>query len=270
MKNLAHIEFYFPEKRGVKNKRELAGLILDMMRKSGSIAYAGHRDEKSLRENIMRHLGDADAARYKPLSESQKKKVLRQIEATIRKCSAILPIPTKNYVFVFPYLPTKKDAAFEGVMGVAPYSCVFHVFLSLNMGSLKALAKTVAHELNHTIFYYRHYDHLNNYTLLDEMIIEGLAENFREQVVGGTPAPWAVVLTRKGAFNALESLDKLLSSKNDTVHRNVLFGNKKYKRWTGYSIGYWIVKELIRKKPNLSWGDIMKLSSMEILRIAQK
>ena len=270
-KELAKIEFYFPEGRnGIKNKQRLADSILDMMRKRGSTAYAGSLDEAGIYEGIVQHLGDADISQYKPLSKSQRKEIQKQIKEIIQKCDNYLPIPVKNYIFVFPYLPTEKDSAFEGVMGVARYSCVFHIFLSLDFWSPKALVDTVAHELNHTIFYYYHYDDFNNYTLLDEMIIEGLAENFREQVTGGMPTPWAVALAQEEAFDTLDSVNRLLSSKDNDIHRDILFGNDEYKRWAGYSMGYWIVKELIHKRPDLSWEKIMKLNSKEILEIAKK
>ena len=269
---LAQIEFYFPDMaENERSKKKLADLILDMMKKHGSTGYAGHSVEESLYEDILQHLGNADIGQYKTLSGLQEQKIKKQIEETISKCNGYLPLPTKNYVFVFPYLPTEKDKVFEGVMGVAPYSCVFHIFLSPNLWSLKELSKTVAHELNHTIFYYDHYDDFNNYTLLDEMLLEGLAENFTEQVVDKTPAPWAIALTQEEAFKVLDSMDqKILFSKDQNFIKGVLFGNDTYENWTGYSVGYWLVKELIRKKPDLSWDEIMKLQSQEILKIAKK
>lgn len=268
---LTQVEFYFPEKASeVKNKEELADLIVDAMRASCSVEYSGHLDEKGLREGLLRHVGNGDITQYSTLSASQKIAIRRQIEKTVQTCHVYLPVPTKNFVFIFPYLPTKKDTVFNGVMGVARYSCVFHIFLSPDLWSPNALTNTVAHELNHTIFYYHHFNHFNNYTLLDEIIIEGLAENFKEQIGDKTPAPWAIALSRKKAFNALASVDQLLSSRDSRLHQNVLFGNKKYARWTGYSIGYWLIKELIQKKQDYSWEKIMKLSSKEILEIARE
>ena len=268
---LAQIEFYFPDaSENITSKKKLADLILEKMGERKSTEYAGHPDEKSLREGILQHLGNADISQYKKLSGYQEEKIKKQIEKTISKCNKYLPVPTKNYVFVFPYLPTEEDEVFEGVMGVARYSCVFHIFLSPDQWSPKVLASTVAHELNHTIFHYHHYDDFNNYSLLDEMLLEGLAENFREQVIDKTSAPWTIALTREKAFRVLHSMDeKVLNSKDHDLIRGVLFGNTMYRHWTGYSVGYWLVKELIRKKPDLSWDKIMKLQSQEILEIAK-
>jgi len=34
-------------------------------------------------------------------------------------------------------------------------------------------------------------------------------------------------------------------------------------------VGYWLVKELLHKKPDLTWGAIMNLSSPDILEIVK-
>ena len=269
--DLVHIEFYSPDTEGgIKSKEHLADLIVEEMKKRKSIEYAGHLNEKSLHDGILQYLGNAGIGQYKQLPVAQKEKIQKQIEETLSKCNKVLPVPTKNYVFVFPYLPTQEDEVFRGVMGVARYSCVLHIFLSPDQWSSQALADTVAHELNHTIFYYHHYDDFNNYSLLDEMLVEGLAENFREQVIDETPAPWAVALDKEKAFESLHSMNKkTLESKDRDLIKGVLFGDDVHERWTGYSIGYWLVKELIRKKPDLPWSEIMKLRSHEIVEIAE-
>lgn len=267
--DLVQIEFYFPNnKNNPKSKVELVDLILDEMRAKGSIDRAGFSDEKMLRSHILSLIGDADIDEYKVPSEAQVQEIMECIEATALKYNSHLAIPTKNYVYVLPYLPTKEDVAMEGVMGLTPYSCVFYIFLSAELWTKKALANTVAHELNHTIYNYHHYDNLNDHTVLDEMVMEGLAENFRENFFDKAPAAWAVALTREKAFKVLNEMDdKTLYSKDRSTIAGILFGNNIYQHWTGYSVGYWLVKELLHKKPDLNWDAIMHLPSREILEI---
>lgn len=265
--DLTHIEFYFPDKsEDIASKEQFADLIVGMIKRQGSIEYSGHIDEQSLYDGILEYLGDGDISRYRPLSESQQSEIKKHIEITIARCDASLSLPTKNYIFIFPYLPTEQDKIFEGVMGVARYSCVSHIFLSPELWSPKALVNTIAHELNHTIFYYHHYHNFGNYTLLDEVIMEGLAENFTEHVVGAEPAPWSIALTRDQAFELVGSMDdKIFSSKNQSLIKGILFGNDTYQRWTGYSMGYWLVKEFMHKRSSMSWEEIMNLDSLVIL-----
>ena len=269
-KDLSQIEFYFPNGE-FKNKKEIVNSILSLMKKKGSIDYSGHTDVKSLQSGLIEHIGGADIGTYTQISEWQKTKIEKIISKTIKKCNEKLSIPTKNYVFVFPYLPIEKDIVFGGVNGVARYSCVFHIFLSLKSWSQKSLEHTIAHELNHTIYYYHHYDDFNNYTLLDEMIMEGLAENFREQILGGSTAPWAIALAKQDALYVLDEMnEETLYTKDQNIIKIVLFGNNQYQKWTGYSIGYWLIKEFIKNNPNLSWNEIMELSSREILQVIDR
>ncbi len=262
---LTHIEFYFPKQEKVKSKQELADLIVEEMRMNDSIGYSGHADEEGLREGIVSHLGDTDVSEYETLSDNQKENVIKVIEETVDKCNKKLSVPIKNYVFVYPWFPTEDFEMFEGVMGVARYSCVFHIFLSPSQWTPNVLANSVAHELNHTIFYYHHYDNFNAYNLLDELMMEGLAENFREDVIDSEESPWSSALTKDEAFSILKSLKDSLDSKDEDLIRDVLFGNEIYKRWTGYSVGYWVVKSFIEKNAQLSWDEIMKKESQEFV-----
>jgi uncharacterized protein YjaZ len=269
-KDLSQIEFYFPSGK-FKDKNEIVDSVISLMREMESIDYSGHTDVESLRLGIMEHIGDTDVDTYTQISKEQKLEIEKVISETIEKCNEELSIPTKNYIFVFPYLPLEKDVVFGGVNGVARYSCVFHIFLSLKSWSQESLAHTVAHELNHTIYYYHHYDDFNNYTLLDEMIMEGLAENFREQLLGGSPAPWAIALAKQDVLDTLSAMnEETLYTRDQNIIKSVLFGNNKYQKWTGYSIGYWLVKEFIKNNPNLSWNEIMKLPSRKVLQATDK
>jgi len=238
---------------------------MEAMRKDGSIKYAGYLKEKDLYKGLLRHIGNGDITQYKPLSIKQKQIIEKTILATIQKCGKKLPIPTKNFVFVFPWLPTKNDEALRGSFGFAAYSCVLHIFISPQIFTPNSLADSVTHELNHTISFYYHFDRYGKWSLLDCVVNEGLAENFREEALNKKSAPWAIVLTKKESFKALESIRPLLRSKDFRVHQKILFGNVKYKRWTGYSIGYWLVKEFKKKHTKLSWEEIMKTKPEDIL-----
>ncbi len=269
--DLVKIKFFFPKiSRQIKNKQELVRLIIEAMRGDGSIKYAGYLREKDLHEDLLRHIGDGDITRYRMLSGKEKKTIGKTIRATIRKCHKKLPIPTNNFIFIFPWFPAKEDAAFKGSFGFAAYSCVLHIFISPESVTQKSLADSVAHELNHTISFYYHFDRYSKWSLLDHVVNEGLAENFREEVLNTKSAPWAVALTEKEAFKALESIRPLLRSKNFRIHQKVLFGGAKYKRWFGYSIGYWLVKKFKKKRAKFSWEEIIKTKPEDILETVIK
>lgn len=141
------------------------------------------------------------------------------------------------------------------------------VFIDLNQFTKKSLKNTVAHELNHTIYYYRHYKDLNNFSLLDEILFEGLAENFKEQYFDSGMTPWAGSLTKDEAFNVLYKGKGFLNSQEKDVINDFLFGNEVWKKWTGYSTGYWLVKDFIEKSSDISWNKLMKSDKKEFLSI---
>ena len=269
---LVEIKFYFPQKSDrLKTKRDFVKTLIEMMRRDDSLRYAGYLREKDLFRDLYQHIGNINGlSHYQELTIGKEQNIKKIIRATVLKCHKTLPLPTKNYIFIFPWFPEKKDKVFQGSLGFATYSCVFYVFVDIRNFTQEALANSVAHELNHTIFYYYHYDRFDKDTLLDNFILEGLAENFREDVLNGGPAPWSVALKRQEAFDILESLKSQLSSKSSFLYRKIFFGNKKYKRWTGYSIGYWLVKEFRKKKPRLSWEEIMKMEPGDILETVIK
>lgn len=266
-KDLSQIEFYFPSGE-FQDKTALVDAIISLMQDRGSIDYSGYSDVKLLRQGLLDHIGNGSVERYKKIPGEQKLEIEKVISETIEKCNDKLSIPTKNFIFVNPYFTTKEDDVFEGVMAVAVYSCVFHLFVNRDEYTKKSLENTVAHELNHTIYYYHHYDNFNDYTLLDEILLEGLAENFREQYFDPEITKWAGALEKEEALRILKDLDKnALESKDQKVIKEFLFGNNKYKRWSGYSTGYWLVKEFINRNKDLSWDELMKASPKRFIEI---
>lgn len=257
--DLSKIEFYFPPGK-FQNKLEIVDAIVSLMQQRKSVDYSGYANEDLLRQGLINHIGGGSLARYQVISDAQKIEIEGIIKKTIAKSNEKLSVPTKNFVFVHPYFADKEDEVFEGVMAVAVYSCVFHIFINLDTYTKKSLENTVAHELNHTIYYYHHYENFNDYTLLDEILLEGLAENFREQFFDPEVSKWAGALKKEKAFQIFKNLDKnILSSKDKVVIKEFLFGSKKYIRWNGYSVGYWLVKEYIRNNKGLSWDELMRV-----------
>ncbi len=270
--NLIEINFYFPEVSDrLKNKQRLVDLIMESMRVNKTIQYAGYASEKDLKKDLLFHIGDNNIEQYHNISVNEKKIIKKTIGQTIKKCDKILPLPTKNFIFVFPWFPSEKEIVFNGSFGFAAYSCVIHLFVNLDIFSKKSVADSIAHEINHTISYYYHFDRYSNWTLLDHMVNEGLAENFREDVfVKTNSALWSIALTKKKAFNILISIKRYLNFKDQLLHQRILFGDKKYKRWAGYSIGYWLVKDFINKNKDLSWEEIIKTDPEDILEAVIK
>lgn len=268
---LVKIKFCFPKvSNTAKNQQEFVQLLMEIIRKDGSINYVGYKKQKDLYKDLVWHLGRGSLTQYKPLLAKQRREIQETILTTVKKCNKVLPLPTKIFIFVFPWFPVKNDEAFKGSFGFAPYYSVIHIFISSQNFISKSLADSVAHEINHIISYYYHPGRYGKWSLLDCMVNEGLAENFREEVIDKKSSPWAIALTKKEAFEVLKSINSLLDSQDSHIHQKILFGNAKYKRWTGYSIGYWLVKEFRRRHQELTWEEIMKTKSEDFLEVIIK
>lgn len=260
------VRFYFPRiTAALKTKSELAHLIFKNLKKDRGINYAGYLNDNALYHDLLLKIGKGDLQNYHSLGARQKRLIADIITKTFSKCQKKLSYPLKlAYIFVFPWFPNAQDnAAFGGVNAVTPYMRTMHFFLDSDNFKTNSLMETVAHEFNHLVFYYYHRG--KKYTLVEQMAIEGLAENFREDVLGGKRAPWSGALTKSEAGKIFRSLKPLLRSRSSRVYSKVFWGSERYKRWTGYSIGYWLVKEFIKKKPSISWQALMRMKVENVL-----
>ena len=59
----------------------------------------------------------------------------------------------------------------------------------------------------------------------------------------------------------------IFNSRDKNAIKDFLFGKSEYKKWTGYSVGYWLVKEFIEKNNNLSWDEIIKTDPSDFIDI---
>ena len=258
--HFSKIFFCFPNRKlYFRNQNDFIKATVDILRKNGSIQYAGYLKDKDLSRDISSGVGAFNRDTYKSLSIQHKNLIRREIKNSVIRCYKKLSFPIKPiYIFIFPWFSNDRDKILlGGINAVAPYVTTLHLFVNPSSFSKESLRETIAHELNHLVFYYYH--EASDYSILENMIIEGLAENFREQVFGGKSAPWSIAFSRIEAQKKFKLLKSVLSSKNKRLYKEIFFGSKKYKRWTGYSVGYWIVRDFLSKNPSIAWRDIMKL-----------
>jgi len=256
--NLVKLKFIFDKDfKKAKTKQELVDFIIEKLEKQSDIKYAGYSKKEDLKRDLIKYIGDKNINNYQNISKKQRKRIRINIIKTIKKLNNTLPHPDPPiYIFIYPWFPKKeKSNIFKSIMASASYYTI-HLFIELNNYTQESLRETLIHEWNHLVFY--RYHSKEKYTLLEHMIIEGLAEVFREEVIGGEPAPWAIALNRKEAQKQLNLLKGELNKEDRDLYKNVFFGNDKFKKWTGYSIGYWLIKQFREENPNYSWEEILK------------
>jgi len=261
------IKFYFPELFHQSKKDGIAKSIFKMMEKTGDIKYAGYLNKKNFYRNLSSNMGiPKEKDFYKSIDIKKKTEIKNIIQKTISRCYRELPHPqTPIFIFVFPWFPTKKSLKiFRGAFGTAPYVQTLHLFINPENLEKKALKELLAHEYNHLVFYYYHPK--KEYTLLEHIVIEGLAENFREEIMGGKPAPWSLVISNRETGSQLKKIGNLLKTKSLKVYKEVFFGSQKYKKWTGYSLGYQLIKEFRKNHPRISWQEIIRMKARDFLK----
>jgi len=247
---------------GISNKAGLISCLSEKIKDSNS-GYAGF----STKENLNNYLREAvfdkvDDNNHQYTFILDEVKIIETVTEAIKKCSNVLPGGITG-IFVFPTFSQFVKEEMSGTTGYTPWLNTILIFI--NPASLqwdKALGETVGHEFNHAVFL----RDKKCTTLLDSIIFEGLAEHFREQIIGGGQAPWTKIFELNQAmviFSKMK-LANLLQSTDPEIRRGVFFGNEKYICWTGYTIGYYIVKSFLKNNPNLGWKEIMNRQLKDI------
>ncbi len=126
------------------------------------------------------------------------------------------------------------------------------------------LPRTLAHELHHAMRW-RGSGYGKN--LSEALITEGLSDHFALEVFGGRPAPWCTALTEKQKEKLLEKAKKEFFNK-DYKHHSWFYGkgNKSIPRWTGYTLGFEIVKDYLEKNLQQKPSTLVNIEAQEIIK----
>jgi len=152
--------------------------------------YAGFNTKENLNNYLQEVVFDkADDNNHQYTFTLDGVRIIKTVTKAIRKCSDVLPGRISS-IFVFPTFSQFVREKMSGTTGYTSWSDTILIFV--NPASLqcdKALGETVGHEFNHAVFL----RDKKCTTLLDSIIFEGLAEHFREQIIGGGQAPWTKI-----------------------------------------------------------------------------
>ncbi|MFH1671595.1 MAG: DUF2268 domain-containing putative Zn-dependent protease [Candidatus Portnoybacteria bacterium] len=250
-KTIAYLSFYTDNiVAGIAKDEFIVSLVKDLP--VSSVGYAGFREKDYLKNHLQWQIFGATKKVKEPF-ELNKKVVANIIEKAIKRCHrTISSEPTR--IFVFPNFNPFVVKKMSGVAGYCPWQKTVHVYIYPVPGWKKSLENTVYHEFNHSIVA----KYSKRKTLLDDIIIEGLAENFRESL-SKTATPWVKAVPPKKSQKIFSSIKNLLKSKDYNTYHQLFFAGKKYPLWAGYSIGYQIVKKFIKNNKDLTWKKIVKI-----------
>ena len=136
-----------------------------------------------------------------------------------------------------------------GVGGYAPDSHMIYIYFdsknpNTNQNLEAKIKSTLSHEFHHAIRN-RKFDWKKD-TLLGAIITEGLADHFDIEINGGEPRIWNTALLEE----QIQFYIKIIKEKGhikDFKYEEWFFGTKEIPKWAGYTIGFKLVEEYIKK-----------------------
>ena len=127
----------------------------------------------------------------------------------------------------------------------------------------KEIEALFVHEYHHVCRMNYSMKEIRDYTLLDSIVLEGLAELAVEECCGSDfLADWCVMYSNKQIeqFAKKFLVDNLSLKKDDRLHNQLLFGGGIFPKMLGYAAGYAIVSKS-RDSKRLSLCDTFTISS---------
>ncbi|MDF2557093.1 MAG: hypothetical protein K0R71_921 [Bacillales bacterium] len=192
----------------------------------------------------------------------KEKKVWEQTEMLLQKYKKIWHGPDVP-VFIFPargslFAVSKKS-------GVAFQKALF-LFVPAEITE-KELEVIFVHEYHHVCRLHYMKNH-NESTLLDTVIMEGLAEKAVEEYCGKNfVAPWTIGINKKDLDELIFKIYKpnFKIKKTDTKHDAFIYGTNGIPKMAGYAVGYYLVKEYEKEK-KLNTFQMLPLPSTKFLK----
>ncbi|WP_188456787.1 DUF2268 domain-containing protein [Virgibacillus oceani] len=172
-------------------------------------------------------------------------------------------------IFIFPADTTnqKIQRDLNGKSGIAFKDKLF-LFLSAN-NTEDEIRALFTHEYNHICRLSNYKKDEKDYTLIDAIILEGLAESAVFEHVGDRfTASWTEYYSPKqlkSMWNNLLLPNKDLS-KNDRNYRNILYGLHRYPKMAGYCVGYYLAKKYMDEQ-SLTSSDLLSTETETIAQL---
>ena len=271
------IYFCFPDDVQSKNLKNFIDKLVEQSKENTDdeeSKWGGFLGKSYLADALKNKFDNKNYEKYTTPDNKILKKIKSDTEDSLEKSRKVLPSRKRPVrVFVYPWFPGENEKVFEGVIGTTFFGSTFHLYIDTENFSTKSLKDTTAHEYNHSVYF--SYHHPFKQSILEAVILEGLAEHFREKVIGGKPAPWSIALEKDGAVEQFKDLKEkgyldinMQDSNEDywSFYEEVFYGKgSKYKQWTGHSIGYHIIEALKSASSGISWENLIKQKPEKIL-----
>ncbi|WP_223700698.1 DUF2268 domain-containing protein [Sutcliffiella deserti] len=169
-------------------------------------------------------------------------------------------------IFIFPSDDQNPQIRrdFKGKSGVAFKDKLF-LFLPIDI-DINELRALFTHEYNHICVLSNNRKQDDHYTLIESVIIEGLAESAVKYQLGDKyTANWTSYYSDRELATYLERyiLPNKDLKKNERNHMKILYGKGFYPKMVGYCVGYYLIQNLLSEE-SLKYPDLMNQNLLDI------
>ena len=154
-----------------------------------------------------------------------------------------------------------------GIGGYTPYHHLIFISLDPNFPNIqesisKQFSRTLTHEIHHAIR--TKYVGYGN-SLLEALISEGLADHFDSEINQCKPQSWDTALNQEqlDKFNKLATKEYFNKNYN---HNDWFFGSNDIPKWTGYTLGFELVKNFLQKHPDQKPSTLFATKAEDFIR----
>jgi len=252
------------------NKDVIIEQMVSQIKENPNFVLGDFKDEKSLAISLQRKVfGDTKTSALKSIIPSVEEITKIYNEAFIKSFNA-LSINGNIDIYILPMCNEGASKDLDGVNGfVVDGVNVFYLLIDTKNPKWRtSLTETVPHEYAHMVYTSK----FEWNSILDGMVNEGLAEHFREYITGGNQTPWSIALKKSDALRELNKLPKTLLNKFidesnvDDLYISYFFGTKDLPEWYGYSLGYWLIDEIMDKN-KINLIELFEKKPKEVLKL---
>lgn len=255
-KTVAECSFYLG--KPIKNKENFVKSIIDEVQYDKDIGYAGWRSKAAFKKFLLWSIYSNE--QKTDWEEIKVKDLQKEIEEVLQKCVSVLK-ENKIKIFIFPTIAKFTIQKLGGVSGFSIWKNTISIGIYPTENWEVTLREIVCHELAHAL----ELNFNERTTIGDNLVFEGVAEHFRENFIGGKKADWVESISRDTALEIFNETKSKLDTINEKLNTELFYGSERYPLWAGYAIGYYIVKDYLKKQSKLDWEKILKTPTKVIL-----
>ena len=224
------------------------------------IGFAGYLEKKWLKMNLRRLILDRKGNNPPYFYNAEYGKEIRLIcGETIKRCKRYLK--DKIHIFLFPTFDEFAIKNINGISGFCSWGNTILIFINFTERWEKYLKETIVHELAHALSPYAK----PNASIGSWLILEGLAEHFKDFILSGNRSSWTKTVSEDEAWRIFDEVKDIIKETDFDKYSEIFYGTGKYHMWAEYTIGYYLIKKYLKDKKDIDWNNLLKIDPKKIL-----